>query len=45
MTYEKKRPSGNMFDEENDCANTTGDKGRKKKQVINSIVLSDENPE
>jgi hypothetical protein len=34
-----------MLEDENECANTTGDKDRKRKNPINTIVLSDENPD
>ena len=45
-TYEKKRASDDdMLDEDNLIANTTGDKDRKRKTPINTIVLSDENPD
>ena len=42
-TYEKKRTSDDMLDEDYNVANTTGDKDRKRKNPINTIVLSDEN--
>ena len=45
-TYEKKRASDeDMLDEDDQFANTTGDKDRKRKNPINTIVLSDENPD
>ena len=34
-----------MLDEDNQFANTTGDKDRKRKNPINTIVLSEQNPD
>jgi hypothetical protein len=39
----EKREKSNMFAEDNDCANTTGDKDRERKHTANTIILSDEN--
>jgi hypothetical protein len=45
-TYEKKRASDDdMYQEDNQFANTTGIKDRKRKNPINTILLSDENPD
>ena len=34
-----------MYQEDNQFANTTGIKDRKRKNPINTILLSDENPD
>ena len=40
---DQKREKSNMFAEDHDGANTTGDKDRERKHTLNTIALSDEN--